>query len=98
MSWSPIGNRVTYNEYMMAHEFVEDLKSTTNAASQRLSMDISRQTRDVIASNEALAAENIRATELVSGAVDEGFTRLSYDMQGISSGISELNSSFHWGA
>lgn len=112
MSWSPIGNRVSLNEYMMAHEFVDDLISTTKATGCRLSMDISRQTRDVIASNEALAADNIRATEMAAGQItdamnsgfgelsstmQDGFTKISYDMQEVSSGISELNATFHWG-
>jgi formylglycine-generating enzyme required for sulfatase activity/tetratricopeptide (TPR) repeat protein len=112
MSYSSADNRLTYTEYMLAHDFVEDIMSTTNAASKRLSMDISSQTRDVVASNEALTAHNIRATEIAAGQIRDamnsgfgklsstaqnGFTRLSYDMQELSSGVSELNATFHWG-
>jgi formylglycine-generating enzyme required for sulfatase activity/tetratricopeptide (TPR) repeat protein len=111
MSYS-IDNRLTYTDYMVAHDFVEDLKSASNAASQRLSMVISGQTREVIASNEALTSVNIRATEIaaeqisdalhsgfgeMSATIQHGFTRLTYDMQDISSGIAELNATFHWG-
>jgi len=112
MSFSSVDNRLSYNEYMMAHDFVEDLKTASNTASQRLSMVISDRTREVIASNEALTSVNVRATEIAAGQISEamrsgfgelsstvqhGLTRLSYDMQDVSSGISELNASFHWG-
>jgi formylglycine-generating enzyme required for sulfatase activity len=106
------GSKLNYVDYIVAHEFVDDITTATRDAGQRLSMDISRQTRDVIASNEALAADNIRATEIAAGQISDamnegfgelsstmqkGFSRLSYDMQEISSGISELNATFHWG-
>ncbi len=91
------GNKPSYVDYLTSREFVDGLASATTSASRRLSLDISSQTREVIASNEALAAENIRATEIMSGTVNEGVTRLSYDMQEISSGVSKLNATFHWG-
>ena len=112
MSYSSVDNKLSYNEYVMAHDFVEDLKSTSIATSKRLSMVISGQTMKVIASNEALTSVNVRATEIAAGQIRDtmtsgfgelssniqhGFARLSYDMQDISSGISELNATFHWG-
>jgi formylglycine-generating enzyme required for sulfatase activity/tetratricopeptide (TPR) repeat protein len=64
-------------------------------------MEVSRQTREVIASNEALARENIQAMEAasdrLSSTMEAGFSQLSYDLQDISAGISELNATFHWG-
>ncbi len=33
----------------------------------------------------------------VTGAMNEGFDRLSYGLEEISAGISELNTTFHWG-
>jgi hypothetical protein len=56
-------------------------------------MEISRQTREIIASREALAQEQIR----LRGSLTEGFETLSYELQDISSGIEELNARFHWG-
>jgi formylglycine-generating enzyme required for sulfatase activity/tetratricopeptide (TPR) repeat protein len=106
------GNRLSYLEYLTAQEFVDDISSASRDVGRRLSIDISRQTREVIASNEALAAENIRANEIAAGQITDalnsgfgdlsstmqnGFTRLSYDMQEISAGIEDLNATFHWG-
>ena len=91
------GGKPSYVDYLTSRAFVDDITSVTRADSQRLAMDISSQTRNVIASNQALAAENIRASEVMGDSVKEGFTRLSYDMQEISSGVSKLNATFHWG-
>ena len=80
-----VGSKLSYVDYMLAHDFVDDIATASNVASKRLTMDISRQTRDVIASNEALAAENIRATEIAAGqisdAMSSGFGELSSTMQ-----------------
>jgi formylglycine-generating enzyme required for sulfatase activity/tetratricopeptide (TPR) repeat protein len=65
------GNRLSYVEYLTAQEFVDDISSASLDVGRRLSMDISRQTRDVIASNEALARENILATEIAAGQIAE---------------------------
>ena len=106
------GSKLSYVDYLVAHEFVGDIASATRDSGQSLSMAISRQTRDVIASNEALAHENIRATEIAAGQItdamnsgfgelsatmQDGFSLVTYELQGISSGIAELNASFHWG-
>jgi formylglycine-generating enzyme required for sulfatase activity len=91
------GDKPSYVDYLTSREFVDDVASATRADNQRLALDISSQTRDVIASSQALAAENIRATESMGDSLKEGMTRLSYDMQEISSGVSKLNATFHWG-
>ncbi len=112
MSWNPRGTRLSYNEYMMAHEFVEDLKSSNRDVGERLTMEISRQTSEVIASNEALTQENIRATEVaagqitdamnsgfgeLSGVMSDGFSHISYEIQQVSAGVERLDATFHWG-
>lgn len=112
MGYSAVNNRLSYKEYMMAHEFVEDIKGASTASGKRIAMVISRQTKEVIASNEALASVNVRATEIAAGQLSDtlasgfgeisstlqhGMTRLSYDMQDVTSGITELNATFHWG-
>jgi hypothetical protein len=59
------GSKLSYVDYVVAHEFVDDITSATRVAGQRLSMDISRQTCEMIASNEALAQGIPRGTLLV---------------------------------
>lgn len=111
MSSYVFGGKLSYEDYLTARSFSKDTISATREAGRRVSMDISQQTREIIASDQALAREGISAieasTERISGtvsegfsdlsdAMDEGFSRLSYDLQDISSGIAELNATFHW--
>ena len=99
------GSHLSHADYLQAKNFVSDLKSASHEASRKVSMDISRQTRDVIASNESLHREHMEllsaSTDRTVGALNDGFERISYSMDAgfdqISSGISELNATFHWG-
>ncbi len=103
---------MSHSDYLQAKSFVSDVKSATLEAWQTVSMDISRQTRDIIASNESLHREHLElisaSTDRTVGALNDGFERISYSMDAgfdrlssgldeISSGISELNATFHWG-
>jgi tetratricopeptide (TPR) repeat protein len=101
MSYYAWGGKLSYQDYLTAHSFASDISSAAHDAGQRISMKISQQTREVIASNEALARDNIRAVEAsgerIVEALADGFSTLSYDLQEISAGISELNATFHWG-
>ncbi|MFZ2630545.1 MAG: SUMF1/EgtB/PvdO family nonheme iron enzyme [Desulfosalsimonadaceae bacterium] len=101
MSYYVYGSKMSYPDYLTSKSFVSDVTAASRKAGRAVSMEISRQTLDVIASNEALARENIRATEAsadrVVCALNEGFDRLSYGLDNISAGISELNAMFHWG-
>jgi len=94
MSYYVHGSSLSWSDYLQAKSFVDDVSSSSREAGHHVSMEISRQTREVIASNEALARENIRK---IDSTLNAGFDRLSYDLQDISSGISELNATFHWG-
>ena len=105
-------SHLSHADYLQAKSFVSDVKSATREAGRKVSMDISRQTRDVIASNESLHREHMEllsaSTDRTVGALNDGFERISYNMDAgfdrlstgldqISSGISELNATFHWG-
>jgi tetratricopeptide (TPR) repeat protein len=101
-------SKLSYNDYIQARSFVDDISSATKKTGERVALELSRQTREVIASNEALSAENIRVMETtgaqVSTAMKAGFECLSYDLQGISSdlqgisaAIDNLEATFHWG-
>lgn len=94
------GSNMSHADYLQTKSFVSDVKSATRDAGRKVLMDISRQTRDVIASNESLHRISA-STDRAVGALNDGFERISYSMDAgfeqISSGISELNATFHWG-
>ena len=98
-------SHLPYSDYLQAKSFVSNVKSATSDAARKISIDISCQTRDVIASDESLHRENMElftaSTDQTVGAFNEGFECFSYSMdtgfEQVSSGISELNAHFHWG-
>ena len=99
------GSHLSYADYLQAKSFVSDVQSATREAGRKVSMDISRQTRDIIASNESLLREHIEllnaSDDRTVGGLNAGFERISYSMDAgfdrLSDGISELNATFHWG-
>lgn len=101
MSNYVFGGKLSYQDYLTARSFSQDIISASRQAGHRISMDISQQTREVIASNEALARENIQAmqdaTAQLSSVLSDGFSQISYDLHDISVGISGLDATFHWG-
>jgi len=123
MSYYVHDGNLSYSDYLTAKSFADDITRSTHGAGQRVAMEISHSTREILASDQALAAENIRvmeaSTDQIAGALntgfgqvtsaldagfsqmvnalDSGFDRLSYNLDGIRLGISELTASFHWG-
>jgi len=99
------GSSLSYSDYLLAKSFVSDVKSATCDAGRKVLMDISRQTREIIASNESLRREHLELlnaeTDRTVGALNDGFERISYSMgagfNNLSDGIPELNATFHWG-
>ncbi len=82
MSNYVFGTSLSYNDYLQAKNFESALRG-----------EISSQTRSIVASNEELLREHIAISE----AVSSGFEQVSYDLQKISQGIADLDSTFRWG-
>lgn len=97
MSYYVYGSKISYEDYLTAKSFAKDFTAASRSAGERVAMEVSRQCREIIASNEALARENIEAMESMSSSIESGFEQISYDLHDIRDGICELNSTFHWG-
>lgn len=78
---------MSYRDYLQAASFSADLVGATRDSGHRVAMEVSSQTRDVIASNEALAARGIAATDAGFSRVEEGMGRLA---EGIGQGMAAL--------
>ena len=101
MSYYVFGSKISYSDYLTGRSFVHDITSATDAIAGAVSIEISRQAREVIASNECLARNHIQvveaSTDRISQAMAEGFEQLSYGMKDIADELSDLNATFHWG-
>lgn len=76
------GTSLSYSDYLQAKSFESSLRS-----------DISSHTRSIIASNEELLKEHIA----LSKSVSDGFEQVSFDLQTISQGLTDLDATFRWG-
>jgi formylglycine-generating enzyme required for sulfatase activity/tetratricopeptide (TPR) repeat protein len=101
MSTYYYGSRQPYLQYLQQKSFFTDVTDAQRKSTKTLSLAVAKGTRETIASDEALARENIRAMESGFGSVvqatQEGFERLSWDVQEVGRGVSELNATFQWG-
>lgn len=86
MSIYVYGTRLSYRDYLQAKSFEDGLR-----------FEIDKQTRSIIASNEELQQEGLAIVKQLGDSVARGFEQLSIDIDSISSGIDELNSTFRWG-
>ena len=77
------GTSLSYTDYLQARSFENSL-----------TMEISQQSKAIIASNEQLQREHIAVSSLV---MTDGFERLSCDLQSLKSSVSELTAAFEWG-
>jgi tetratricopeptide (TPR) repeat protein len=80
------GGSLSYRDYLQAKSFEDAFRS-----------EISRQTRAIIASSEQLQKEHISVSKSLQTSVAEGFEQLSFDVQALTAGVSELTAAFHWG-
>ena len=91
------GSRLSYQDYIKAKQFAGDITGASREDGRRVYLEISRQTLEIVASREALAREQINVVEQSARSTREGFKMLSYGITEISSSVSELNATFHWG-
>lgn len=87
------GSSLSYRDYLQARSFEDAIRS-----------EISGQTRSLIASSEQLEQEHFSLSRSLQATVSEGFTavsegleQLSFDLQTLNAGVSELTAAFHWG-
>ena len=93
MSYYVWGSGISYQQYLLAKSFVSDVTTSVSGTGKRISLQVEKQTRQLIASNESLLHQNLQLAESTA----EGFDTLSYQLEDISGQIAELNSTFHWG-
>ncbi len=80
------GTSLSYHDYLQASNFEDSVRG-----------EISESARSIIASNEELQREHITVSEAVSAAVTTGSEELTFEVQRLTDGISELNARFQWG-
>ncbi len=101
MSQYFLGSGISYQQYLQAKSFVSDLTASQRSGAKAIGLAVHKQTREVIASQEALARENIRAISAsaaqVSSTIDAAFEQLSWELGGVHEALDQLGAKFQWG-
>ena len=82
---------LTWKQYLQADSFVQDITGEINRSGEGIKTAISDQTRDIIASNDALAMEFGVGFDKVNSTLEWGLGR-------VVSEISELRAEFSYGS
>ncbi|MBI3413938.1 MAG: hypothetical protein HY043_01250 [Verrucomicrobia bacterium] len=96
MSNYVLGTSLSYRDYLQSKSFVDDLREDSCS----LRYEVSRQTCDIIASAEQLHANKIEVLEGVQRSVSQTNNLIlvvTSRLDDISDGLSEVNSTLHWG-
>jgi tetratricopeptide (TPR) repeat protein len=80
------GTSLSYIDYLQARSFENSLK-----------MEVSQQSRAIIASNEQLQLKHISVSTSSNQVMSEGFEGLSFDLKRLNEGVAELTAAFDWG-
>lgn len=93
MSYYVYGTHISYHDYLQAKSFVADIQS-----GQRVIVGaMSRQTREIVASQQELHAEGMRALGSGLGQLSEGLESISCQLDDIHDAVRDLDATFHWG-
>jgi hypothetical protein len=94
MSQYYLSSGLSYKQYLQAKSFVSDITASQRSGSKAVGLAVHKQTRALIASQEALARENVRAIQAsgaqVSTALESGFKQLSWDLGGVHKTLEHL--------
>ena len=91
------GSQISWTDYLTVNAFVQDVKGTIRKSGREVRHAISEQTRQVVASNEALAATYAQGFDRVDGTLREGFGMMGRKLDAIGEGIEALGASFEYG-
>jgi tetratricopeptide (TPR) repeat protein len=87
------GTRLSYPEYQQAESFVSDIQSGQRAIEHA----VSRQTREIVASQEELHAQGMQVLSSGFGQMSEGMETIACRLEGIQNAIGDLDATLRWG-
>ena len=91
-----MGSKQTWVEYLKSMSNANGLKGQIRRSSKEQQVAISKQTREIVASREALEKKFSNGFDSVNGTLEWGIGRLENTMNGVSASIDALRASFDY--
>ena len=93
MSHYVYGTRVSYADYLQAKSFVTDIQR----GQRGIEHAVSKQTREIVASQEELHAQEMKLHGSGFGQLSENLEGIAFRLDKIHGAIKDLDATFHWG-
>jgi WD40 repeat protein len=91
-----MGSKLTWEEYLKTTSLSKDLSGQIRRSSKQERMAISEQTREIVASREALLKKFSSGFDTVNGTLEWGFGRVEHAINGVTASVQELRASFDY--
>lgn len=91
-----LGSKLSWQQYLQASSFVKDIQGQIRRSSQKEQVAINAQTREIIASREALVKKFGTSFDALNNTLDRGFADLTQAIEGTTAAIDSLRSTFEY--
>lgn len=91
-----LGSKLSWQQYLQASSFVKDIQGQIRRSSQKEQVAINAQTREIIASREALVKKFGTGFDTLNNTIDRGFSNLTDAIEGNTAAIDSLRSTFEY--
>ena len=88
---------MTWEQYLQVNSFVQNINGTIKKTGAETRYAISDQTKQLVASNEALSRSFQQGFDQLNGTIAEGFGVVGQKLDVLSEGIEQLGAEFAWG-
>ncbi|MEK7727274.1 MAG: hypothetical protein AAB354_02610, partial [candidate division KSB1 bacterium] len=91
-----LGSKLSWQQYLQASSFVKDIQGQIRRSSQKEQVAINTQTREIVASREALVKKFGTGFDTLNNTIDRGFSNLTNAIEGTTAAIDSLRSTFEY--
>lgn len=91
-----LGSKLSWQQYLQASSFVKDIQGQIRRSSQKEQVAINAQTREIVASREALVRKFGSSFDTLNNTLDRGFANVTEAIEGTTAAIDSLRSTFEY--
>ncbi len=91
-----LGSKLSWQQYLQASSFIKDIQGQIRSSSSKQHVAITAQTREIIASREALGKKFGAGFDAMNGTLDRGLADVTEAINETTSAIESLRSTFEY--
>lgn len=91
-----LGSKMSWQQYLQASSFVKDIQGQIRRSSHKEQVAINAQTREIVASREALVKKFGAGFDVINNTLERGFADVAQALEGTTAAIDSLRSTFEY--